>query len=136
MIQLSQGRKPARPESRPIQDAHWALIQQCWSSIDQRPLAKDVLSSLQYSLRFFRMPEPLFDFLNLPHPSYAASPAFDIAPSLRAIHQQDIQNRKEKPIQDSSSAWSKAFMSRNTTSKTLWGDTVSPSGGVDHVRLV
>ena len=63
MFQLSQGNKPARPESRPIQDAHWALIEQCWSSVDQRPLAKDVVSSLQDFLRSCPTPLPLCDFL-------------------------------------------------------------------------
>ena len=64
MLQLSQGYKPARLESRPIQDAHWALIERCWSSIDDRPLAKDIVSSLEDFLRSCPIPQPLCDFLS------------------------------------------------------------------------
>ena len=69
MAQLSQGCKPARPESRSIQDAHWALIEQCWSSIDQRPLAKDIVLSLENFLRSSPIPLPLCDFLSGIHPA-------------------------------------------------------------------
>ena len=48
---LFQGLKPGRPLDRPIDDKHWALIEQCWSSIPERPLAKDVVSSLEQFLR-------------------------------------------------------------------------------------
>ena len=63
MLQLSQGYKPARPESRPIQDVHWALIEQCWSPIDQRPPAEDVASLLQDVLLLFPRSRPLCDSL-------------------------------------------------------------------------
>ena len=69
MLQLSRGHKPARPESRPIQDAHWSLIEQCWSTIDQRPPVKDVVLSLHNFLRFYPIPQPLGDFLgHFPQP--------------------------------------------------------------------
>ena len=64
MIQLHQCHKPARPESRPIQDAHWALIEQCWASIDQRPPAEDIQSSVQSFFHAFPTPQPLCDFLS------------------------------------------------------------------------
>ena len=63
MLQLSQGYKPARPESRPIQDVHWALIEQCWSPIDQRPPAGDVVALLQDFLLLYPTSLPLCDFL-------------------------------------------------------------------------
>ena len=45
---LSQGDKPSRPLDRPIDSQHWALIEQCWSSApERRPLAKDLVSSLE-----------------------------------------------------------------------------------------
>ena len=63
MLWLSQGYKPARPESRPIQDVHWALIEQCWSPINQRPPAEDVVSLLQDFLLLYPTSQPLCDFL-------------------------------------------------------------------------
>ena len=68
MLQLSQGYKPARPESRPIQDVHWALVEQCWAPIDQRPPADDVMSLLQDFLLLYPTSQPLCDFLkDTPH---------------------------------------------------------------------
>ena len=65
MFQLSQGNKPKRPSSRPIEDQHWELIERCWSSVDDRPCAKDVVSSLQQFLRSFPPPLPLLDIFRL-----------------------------------------------------------------------
>ena len=48
---LFRGDKPNRPPDRPVDDQHWALIEQCWSSVPERPLAKDVVSSLEQFLR-------------------------------------------------------------------------------------
>ena len=66
VIRLSQGHKPARPESRPIRDTHWALIEQCWSSIDQRPHVNYVVSSLEDFLRPYPVPQPLRDTISDP----------------------------------------------------------------------
>ncbi|KAF8123364.1 kinase-like domain-containing protein, partial [Boletus edulis] len=46
VVQLSRGKKPKRPSSRPIEDQHWELIERCWSSVGDRPPAEDVVSSL------------------------------------------------------------------------------------------
>ncbi|KAF8123361.1 kinase-like domain-containing protein, partial [Boletus edulis] len=58
VLQLSRGRKPKRPSSRPIEDKHWELIDRCWSSICDRPCAGDVVSSLQQFLYTFPPPLP------------------------------------------------------------------------------
>ena len=135
MVQLFQGHKPARPESRPIQDAYWSLIEHCWSSPDQRPLARDVVSSLQDFLRFCPTPQPLLAYLNTHCPSADITPALDTVPVLCTIHQQGAQNREEQPIQDGPSASSKASMSWNATLKTPRGGVPSLSRGVGHMRL-
>ncbi|KAF8550939.1 kinase-like protein, partial [Imleria badia] len=43
IIHLQRGHKPSRPESRPVDDQHWDFIQQCWSSMEERPAAEDIL---------------------------------------------------------------------------------------------
>ena len=63
MLQLSQGCRPARPKSRPIQDVHWVLVEQCWAPIDQRPPAEDVVSLLQDFFRLCPISLPLCDVL-------------------------------------------------------------------------
>ena len=63
MVQLYQGHKPARPESRPIQNEHWTLTEQCWASIEERPPAEDVVSLLQGFLHLCPVSQPLCDFL-------------------------------------------------------------------------
>lgn len=50
IILLRQGDKPKRPESRPVDDQHWNFIQQCWSSIEERPAAEDIVPSIQHFL--------------------------------------------------------------------------------------
>ena len=71
MVLLSQGHKPPRPESRPIQDVHWALIKWCWSTIDMRPTVVDVVSSLRDSLRSYPILQPLCDFLGHTQPAFS-----------------------------------------------------------------
>ena len=61
MLQLSQGNKPERPSSRPIEDKHWELIERCRSSVDDRPCATDVVSSLQQFLHSCPPSPPLLD---------------------------------------------------------------------------
>ena len=129
MLQLSRGHKPARPESRPIQDPHWTLIELCWSTIDQRPAVEDVVSSLKDSLRFYPTAQPLRAFLDVHSPSA-------MVPLLSATHQQGIHDLKDKPIQDCTPASRRASMSRNTTSTTLRGDIPSQSGVVGLVGLI
>ena len=73
MLQLSQGRRPARPKSRPIQDDHWALVEQCWAPIDQRPGAEDVASLLQDFLCITPISRPLCDLLRDIHTSSKTS---------------------------------------------------------------
>ena len=74
VFQLSRGNKPARPSSRSIEDQHWEFIQRCWSSINDRPCAQDVVSSLQQFLHSLPPPLPLLDVLRLSPHSSSASP--------------------------------------------------------------
>ncbi|KAH0826266.1 hypothetical protein J3R83DRAFT_5736 [Lanmaoa asiatica] len=39
VISLSQGKTPARPSFRPIDDLHWKLLESCWSGVQDRPSA-------------------------------------------------------------------------------------------------
>ena len=83
VFQLSQGNKPKRPLSRPIEDQHWELIERCWSSVGHRPCAEDVVSSLQQFLDSFPRPLPLVDiFRVLSHSSIASPQSTLVAPTL------------------------------------------------------
>ncbi|KAG6379363.1 kinase-like domain-containing protein [Boletus reticuloceps] len=66
IVQLSQGLKPKRPSSPPIEDQYWELIEHCWSSVGERPGAGDVVSSLQQFLRPYPPPLPLADIFCAP----------------------------------------------------------------------
>ena len=83
ILQLSQGNKPKRPSSRPIEDQHWELIERCWSSVGHRPCAEDVMFSLQQFLDSFPRPLPLVDiFRILSHSSIASSQSTLVALTL------------------------------------------------------
>ena len=43
ILLLAQGQKPRRPDSHAIADQHWNLIQQCWSSVKERPPADSII---------------------------------------------------------------------------------------------
>ncbi|KAF9230106.1 kinase-like domain-containing protein [Melanogaster broomeanus] len=43
ILLLSQGQKPSRPQSRPIDDRYWEFIERCWENIQERPPANDVV---------------------------------------------------------------------------------------------
>ena len=48
VICLAQGRKPARPKSRPIDDQHWEFINICWSPIQEhRPSSRRIVSTIE-----------------------------------------------------------------------------------------
>ena len=78
VLQLARGNKPQRPLSPSIEDDHWELIQRCWSSIDDRPTAEDIVSSLQQFLRSFPPPTTLLDiFCVALHSNVARDPNND-----------------------------------------------------------
>ncbi|KAF8547675.1 hypothetical protein OG21DRAFT_859147 [Imleria badia] len=86
IMQLSQGNKPKRPSSCPIEDQHWELIERCWSSVGDRPYAKDVVSSLQQFLHSFPSPLPLVDiFRVLSHSSISAPQSTLVVPTLNLL---------------------------------------------------
>ncbi|KAG9312304.1 kinase-like domain-containing protein [Chiua virens] len=47
VLRLAKGHRPDRPQSRIIDEPHWDLIQRCWSSIIERPSAKETVSDIQ-----------------------------------------------------------------------------------------
>lgn len=47
LLQLMKGEKPGRPESQAIDDSRWNFIQECWSSIEERPDADVIISTVQ-----------------------------------------------------------------------------------------
>ena len=47
VLRMTQGHKPGRPESRPVDDMHWDLIEHCWTSVQERPAAEAIISSIQ-----------------------------------------------------------------------------------------
>ena len=46
-LRLAKCYNPGRPESQPVDDLHWNLIEQCWSSIQDRPTAEVIITSIQ-----------------------------------------------------------------------------------------
>lgn len=51
VICLAQGRRPARPKSRPIDDQHWEFINICWSPIEEhRPSSRRIVSTIKQFL--------------------------------------------------------------------------------------
>ncbi|KAF8125471.1 kinase-like domain-containing protein, partial [Boletus edulis] len=61
---LSQGQAPGRPRSRPIDDQHWELVEQCLSQMPQdRPTANTVVSSIEQFLERFPHSQPLRDVI-------------------------------------------------------------------------
>ena len=47
VLRLANGDRPSRPASRVIDDSHWNFIQDCWSSVDEQPTAKVMISAIQ-----------------------------------------------------------------------------------------
>ncbi|KAG6375289.1 hypothetical protein JVT61DRAFT_3511 [Boletus reticuloceps] len=63
LLRLSQGEIPGRPESRPIDDQHWELIERCLSQIPDRPAANTIVSFLEQFLERFPHSQPLRDVI-------------------------------------------------------------------------
>ncbi|KAG8218111.1 hypothetical protein J3R82DRAFT_3633 [Butyriboletus roseoflavus] len=60
VLKLSQGHMPARPDSIPIDDQYWELIEYCWSVIpDRRPTTTMLVSSIEQFLEDFPHSQPL-----------------------------------------------------------------------------
>ena len=50
MVGISQGHTPARPTFRAIDDRHWAFIERCWLSVQERPSTKEIVISIEQFL--------------------------------------------------------------------------------------
>ena len=64
VLRLAKGHKPGRPASRTLDDAHWNLIQRCWSSIEERPTTGVIISAIQRFLSRCSHSRPLSDLIN------------------------------------------------------------------------
>ena len=47
ILHLVKGNKPGRPESL-MDDLHWNLIQNCWSSMKERPVTEEIISTVKH----------------------------------------------------------------------------------------
>ncbi|KAF9237149.1 kinase-like domain-containing protein [Melanogaster broomeanus] len=65
ILLLSQGQKPIRPQSRPIDDRYWEFIERCWENIQERPPANDIVFALQQFLSSHLHPPPIVDSVRL-----------------------------------------------------------------------
>ncbi|KAG9312360.1 kinase-like domain-containing protein [Chiua virens] len=63
VLRLFEGRTPGRPESRPIADLHWDLIQSCWLPIQRRPDTIGIIDAIRSFLRHCPWSPPLRDVL-------------------------------------------------------------------------
>ena len=102
VLRLAKGQKPARPESRTLDDKHWDMVQRCWSSIEERPTAVVLISTIQQFLGGCPLCPPLRDLLapwtgptgSLPDES---SPSQD---SNRMVDNLDIGNKQVRNNRD------------------------------------
>ncbi|KAF8553718.1 WD40 repeat-like protein [Imleria badia] len=67
VLRLARGHKPGRPGSRMIDDAYWNLIQDCWSSIEERPSAKLIIFAIQRDLVMSSSSEVEIEAENVTH---------------------------------------------------------------------
>ncbi|KAG6381978.1 kinase-like domain-containing protein [Boletus reticuloceps] len=63
VLRLARGYKPARPESGPVDNMHWELIEKCWSSIQERPDAEAITASIRRFLSYYPQFQPLRDIM-------------------------------------------------------------------------
>jgi hypothetical protein len=58
-----EGQKPGRPQSRPMDDQYWEFIERCWSEVQERPSAEDIVSALQHFRASLPLSPSLGDYL-------------------------------------------------------------------------
>ncbi|KAF8141851.1 kinase-like domain-containing protein [Boletus edulis] len=63
VLRVAKGHKPGRPKSRMMDDSHWHLIQECWSSMEERPTAEVIKSAIQQFLNDGPRYPPLHDLI-------------------------------------------------------------------------
>lgn len=59
VLRLAKGQRPSRPVSQSLDDRHWEFIQQCWTSVEDRPSSEMVVQSVQHLLSYHSNPRPL-----------------------------------------------------------------------------
>ncbi|KIJ12385.1 hypothetical protein PAXINDRAFT_101209 [Paxillus involutus ATCC 200175] len=90
IVLVSEGQKPSRPQSYPINDQHWEFIERCWSEVLERPAAKDIVSALGH----FRA-SLLVDLLRLSAKFTDSQPASSGSPSPSASRAQLLEVYQE-----------------------------------------
>ncbi|KAF8131853.1 kinase-like domain-containing protein [Boletus edulis] len=63
VLRLAKGHQPGRPQSRVMDDSYWDLIQDCWSSKEERPDVEIIIPTIQRFLSCLPRPQPLCDLL-------------------------------------------------------------------------
>ena len=63
---VAQGCKPCRPETREIDDHYWDFIQRCWSSVQERPSATEVITCIQQFLNCYTQSLLFYDMFAPP----------------------------------------------------------------------
>ena len=89
VLRIAHGHKPGRPESRPIDDMHWDLIEHCWTSIQERPAAEAIISSIRRFLAYYPPFPPL---CNMVKPDDSSPPSFAIGDSSANVGPLDTIN--------------------------------------------
>ena len=100
VLRLAKGQNPARPESQIMDDKHWDMVQCCWSSIDERPAAVVLISTIQELLGDCPPCPPLRDLLascSGPTGSLPDEPSSSLDLS-RTVDNLDMDNRNRYGI--------------------------------------
>ena len=61
---LMMGHKPGRPDSRIIDNSHWDLIRNCWSSLNDRPAIEEIVTTIKHFSEGCPQSQLLRDALN------------------------------------------------------------------------
>ncbi|KAF8557899.1 kinase-like protein [Imleria badia] len=153
VLRLAKGHKPGRPESRAIDDSHWNLIQDCWSSVEDRPTTKVIISNIQRFLSYCTQEPPLSESLastsihtdSLDHglpSSLSQATTEDSRRNLgmldrdkRPYHAPSVLTRNQSMISDQTSSSSSTDWFSSTSHSSEFGDNHSPSLGAASLPL-
>ena len=61
MLCIAQGLTPVQPKFHAIDDCYWAFIEQCWLSLEEQPLMKELITSLEQFLSSYPLPKTTLD---------------------------------------------------------------------------
>ncbi|KAI9572198.1 kinase-like domain-containing protein [Boletus coccyginus] len=75
VLRISKGYKPGRPASRFVDDLYWTLMERCWSSIEERPDAEAIITSVKWFLASYTPFQPLCDIMIMSDKSSLTGPS-------------------------------------------------------------